>query len=126
MATGGPLESITINNRRFAIDGEVDAALVLPGYTNESKPNGDGSMRMLKTRKTGKLDKIPIVIDNARGDMEFIQEIMDSLEFVPVLAVEVDGTVWECNGQITGEPEKSTKESTMEISVTGNFKRQGA
>jgi len=126
MATGGPLESITINNRRFSIDAEVDATITLPGFTNVIKPNGDGSMRMIKSRKLGKNDKIPINIDNERGDMEFIQDVMDSFEFVPALAVEVDGTVWEGSIQISGEPGKSTKESTMEITIEGTLKRQGA
>jgi hypothetical protein len=126
MATGGPLESFTINNRRFAVDGEANVSVIFPGHTNEVKPNGDGSNRIIKSRKTGKLDKIPIVIDNDRGDMEFIQEVMDNFDFVSCFAVEVDGTVWEGNMMITGEPEKSTKESTMEITVEGTLSRQGA
>jgi len=126
MASGGPLESITINNRRFPVDGEVNAMLSHAGFTNEIKPNGDGTSRIVKTAKTAKLKAVPIVIDNSRGDMEFIQEIMDSHEFVPCFANEVDGTVWEGSVMIAGDPEKSIKESTMEIEVHGSLNRQGA
>jgi len=127
MASGGPLESITIDSRRFPVDGEVNAMLSLPGYTNEIKSNGDRkTFRIVKTAKTGKTKAIPIVIDNARGDMEFIQDVMDSPEPVPFFATEVDGTVWEGEVMISGDPEKSTKESTMEIEVHGFIKRQGA
>jgi len=127
MAAGGPLESITINNRRFPVDGEINAMVSLPGFTNEAKLNGDfASFRTVKTAKVGKVKAIPIVIDNSRGDMEFIQDIMDSPEPVPFFATEVDGTVWEGNVVIVGDPEKSTKEATMEIEVHGIIKRQGS
>lgn len=126
MASGGPLESITINNRRFPVDGEINAMVSLEGFTNEIKPNGDGqSARIVKTAKMGKIKAIPIVIDNSRGDLEFLQDIMDSFDFVPFFATEVDGTVWEGNVMISGDPEKSAKESTMEIEIHGNVKRQG-
>ena len=126
MGAGGPLESITIDNRRFPVDGEVNAMLSLGGFTNEIKPNGDGTSRIVKTAKTAKLKAVPIVMDNGRGDMEFIQNVMDSHEFVPFFATEVDGTVWEGNVMISGDPEKSAKESTMEIEVHGSLNRQGA
>jgi len=126
MATGGPLESVTLNNRRFPVDGEVNAMISLPGFINEVKPNGDfQSFRIIKTAKSGKAKSIPIIIDNARGDTEFIQEIMDSLEPVPFFATETDGTVWEGSVMIVGDPEKSTKEATMEIEIHGIIKRQG-
>jgi hypothetical protein len=126
MATGGPLESITLNNRRFSVDGEVNAMISLSGFTNEVKPNGDlVTFRIIKTAKSGKAKSIPIIIDNARGDTEFIQKIMDSLEPVPFFATETDGTVWEGSVMIVGDPEKSTKEATMEIEIHGTVKRQG-
>lgn len=127
MSGGGPLESITLNNRRFPVDGEVNAMISLSGFTNEVKPNGDGkSFRIVKTAKTAKAKAIPIIIDNSRGDMEFIQEIMDSADPVPFFATEVDGTVWEGEVMISGDPEKSAKEGTMEIEVHGDIGRQGA
>lgn len=122
----GPLESININNRRFPVDGEANAVINIDGYTNEVKPNGKpGDNRIVKSRRSGKIGAIPVVIDNSRGDMEFLQEIMDSNSFVPFYATEVDGTTWEGNVQIIETPEKSTKEGTMEIAVSGFIKRQG-
>jgi hypothetical protein len=125
MATGGPLESVTINNRRFAVDGEVNADIKLAGFLNELKTNGDGSPRLLKSIKTGKVDKIPIVIDDSRGDLEFIQETIDSTDFVPCDITLCTGVVFSGNMQITGDPVESTKEATMEITLEGTLKRQG-
>ena len=126
MSVHGPLESINIDGRRFPIDGEANAVINFDGYINEVKPNAKpGESRIVKSRRSGKISAIPIIIDNTRGDMEFIQAIMDSLDFVNFFATEVDETVWEGKVMITESPEKSTKEGTMEISVMGNVKRQG-
>jgi hypothetical protein len=122
----GPLESVNINSRRFPVDGEAAAVINLGGYTNEVKANGQpGDSRIVKSRRPGKIGAIPIVIDNTRGDMEFIQEVIDSNDFVPFYADEIDGTTWEGNVQITATPEKNTKEGVMEIEIMGFIKRQG-
>lgn len=124
MAKGGPIESININGRRFAVDGEVDMALVLAGYINEVKPNGDRTVRLVKSVKTGKFNTIPIVIDNDRGDEEFIQSVMDNLSLVNISVTDVNGDVWSGLGQIVEDPETSIKEGTKEISVHGTFAKQ--
>lgn len=127
MATTGPLENININNRLFPVDGEANAVYKLSGYTNEVKSNGElGSNRIVKSRKTGKLGTVPIVIDDDRGDMEFLQEIMDSNDFVPFYTTTAAGVVLEGSVQITGDPEQGTKEGVMEIELMGEIKRQGA
>lgn len=117
----GPLESINIDGRRFAVDGEVDAAIALSGYTNEVKPNGDGSFRLVKTRKTGRANTIPITMDDTRDDEEFIQGVMDSTSFVTISFTKVDGTVYKGSMQIVEDPETSTKEGTKELSFMGSL-----
>jgi len=124
--TSGPLESININTRRFPVDGEINAVLNLDGYTNEVKPNGQpGESRIIKSRRSGKIGAIPLVIDSSRGDVEFLQEIMNSNDFVDFYATGVDGITWEGNVQIVESPELATKDGTMEIVVMGFVKRQG-
>ncbi len=126
MASGGPWESVVLNNRRFPIDGEANVMVSQSGYTNEIKVNGDKTVRQVKTAKAGKVKGLVLEIDNARGDNEFLQEIMDSSDFVAFYGTGVDGTVWEGTVQISGDPEKSEKEGTMEIEVHGTIRRQGA
>ena len=124
MASGGPLESITIKGRRFAIDGEVDAALALAGYSNEVKPNGDRTVRLVKSVKVGRLNTIPIVMDDSRDDEDFIQSVMDELNLVDVSATDVNGNVWSGSAQIVEDPETSKKEGTKEINVHGIITKQ--
>jgi hypothetical protein len=124
MATGGPIESINIDGRRFAVDGEVDAALALQGYTNEVKPNGDRTVRLVKSVKPGRFNSIPIVIDDARDDESFIQTVMDNLALVNVSVTDVNGNTWSGLAQIVEDPETSKKEGTKEINVHGTFAKQ--
>lgn len=120
----GPLESVNVDGRRFTLDGEVDGAKALSGFMNEVKPNGDGSFRTVKSRKTGRYNSLPLVIDNDRGDEEFLQERMDSFNFFTVSFSEVDGKVWSGSMQIVEDPETSSKEGTKEVSFAGSLRLQ--
>lgn len=120
----GPVESVTIDGRRFTVDGEADIAQAMAGFTNEVKPNGDGSQRLVKTRKVGRGNGFPLVMDDARDDETFIQERMDSKEFFTIDFTKVDGAVWSGPGQIVEDPETSTKEGTKEVNFAGSFTKQ--
>jgi hypothetical protein len=127
MPTGGPLESVNIDNVRYPVDGESAAVLSLPGYTNEVKPLGNpGEARIEKSAKTGKFSTIPIVADTSRGDLEVLQAVMNSNSFVSFFATEVNSTVWEGSIMITEEPEYNSKTNIIEVTVMGSIKRQGA
>ena len=126
MATGGPWESITLNNRRFPVDGEAAVKLSLPGFISEVKPLGDGkSNRIEMMAKSGKAKAIPIIIDHDNNDLQFIQEIMNSGEFVSFNGTTVAGVVWEGDVMISGDPEVDEKTTIMEIEVHGNITKQG-
>lgn len=125
MGVHGPVESVNINNRRFPVDGEADVAIALSGYTNEVKPNGaPGETRLVKSRKPGRATGIPIEIDDDRGDQEFIQEAQDSKSPIPFSITYVSGVVYSGEGGIVEDPERSTKEGTMEISYMGSLGKQ--
>jgi hypothetical protein len=124
MPAGGSVQGVTIKGRYFPVDAESDVNKTLSGFTNEIKPNGDGSQRMIKSVKTGKLESIKVQIDNARQDLEFLQEVADSLDFVDVDLTEIDGTIYSGSMQLTGDIKASTKESTAEITLEGTLAQQ--
>lgn len=123
MATGS-FESVNINGRRFTVDAEATVTYKYGGYTNEVKPNADGSFRNLKTRKVGMMSAIPIVMDDSKDDEEFIQATMDSLGFISFSATKVDGTVLAGQGQIVEDPETDVKEGTKELNYAGSLAKQ--
>lgn len=115
----GPIESIVINGRRFTSDGDDSCTVTYNGFNNEIKPNGDGTMRMLKSRHAGSIGGLNIVIRHERNDMEFLKETQDGMDFVAVSATLVDGTVLSGNMQLTDAVELDTKEGTASITLEG-------
>ena len=119
--SGGALESIVINGRRFTCDAEDEPKFKLPGYENEVVANADGTMRQKKTRVVGTITDVNIVTDDARGDQQFIEDAAASLEFFGVSGTKVDGTLVSGNMQITDEKTLDGKANTMSISLAGTW-----
>ena len=119
--SGGALESIVINGRRFTCDAEDEPKFKLPGFENEVVANADGSMRQKKTRVIGTISDINIVTDDSRGDQQFIEEAAASLEFFAVSATNVDGTLVSGSMQITDEKTLDGKANTMSITLSGTW-----
>lgn len=122
---GGPIKGIYIDGRNFGVDGEVDAQFFPGGFTNEVKPNGDGTQRLVKSIKPSELNDIPIVIDDSRGDEEFLQKVMNKHEFVQISFTTINGDVFSGLGQIVGDAYTSKKEQTKTVSFQGTFEKQG-
>jgi len=121
MAQGGTVESISIDGRRFVVDGEADVNLKIGGYKNDVKPNGDGSVRLLKTPFPGTIDSAPVQIDTDNSDFEFLQEKANGSSFFDVDVTLVDGKVYSGKMQLVDEIKYSTKEATAEISLAGKL-----
>jgi len=124
MANGGPIESITIKGRRFAVDNESDMELNLGGFTNETKPNGDGSFRTVKARRLAMAKGGALSVDNDRADNEFLQEVADEIEPVDCDITLVDGTVYSGAMAIVGEFTYKTMDSVCEIELSGTMEKQ--
>lgn len=120
---GGPVKTIAINGRLFTSDSEDAVSITLPGYNNEVKPNGNGTNRLIKSRHVGVIEGVSLAIDQSRGDMEFLQETADSLEFVPVTLTLVDDTVYSGNMQLTEAVATDTKETTASVTLNGDVEK---
>lgn len=118
---GGAAESAVINGRRFTCDGADEPKYKLPGFENEVVPNSDGTFRQKKTRVVGTITDMNIVVDQARGDQEFIEESAASNEFLAISITQVDGTLISGNMQITDEKVVDGKANTMAISLAGDW-----
>jgi len=117
---GGPIESVSINGRTFAVPQDVDASIVLGGDQNSVEPNGDGATaRILKEIVPFKVSGLGVVIDDDAGDHQFLQDIIDGSDFVDVTLTMADGKVYYGKGIIVEEAGRSSKTSSMEISISG-------
>lgn len=122
MATGGSIESVTFDKRLFKVAGDADATRDLGGFTNEQRPNGDGSSRTVKQRKNWMISGLKLEIDNNQGDLEFLQERADANAYFPFVITYVDGNSYQGVGQIEGDLQDSSQDATAEVGFKGPFK----
>ena len=84
--------------------------------------NSDGTSRVKKTRVVGTITDINIVTDDSRGDEQFIEQTASNLDFVPISATKIDGTLISGNMQITDEKVLDGKANTMALSLAGDWR----
>ena len=121
----GCIESIVINGRRFTTDADDSCEITYDGFENEVKPNGDGTMRIVKSRHPGSIEGLNILIDRENDDMEFLKECQDSMDFFDVSATLVDGTVIGGSMQLTDAVKADMKEGTAGITLNGSCEKLG-
>lgn len=118
-AVGGSIESISIRGRLFPVASDADATKKLGGFENEVQANGDGTARLVKTRVPWSIGGLQVEINDARADLEFLQEIADSLDFTTFTMTHANGVTYQGTGQITDVIEASSQSATATISVMG-------
>lgn len=118
-AVGGSIESISIAGRELAVTSDADASRNLGGFQNEVQANGDGSARIIKTRVNWSISGLTVVVDDVRGDQEFLQGIADRKEFVPVAITLASGAVYQGSGTIVDEIATSSNSATAGLSLMG-------
>lgn len=119
MATGGSIESISLDGREFAVAADAEAQRKLGGFENEVQANGDGSARLIKTRVPLSIDGIQVVIDDVRGDLEFLQSLANAPDFFPVAITYASGVTYQARAQIVGEVQASSQNATATIGLMG-------
>jgi trimethylamine:corrinoid methyltransferase-like protein len=121
-AVGGSIESVSIKGRGFAVAADADASRKLGGFENENQMNGNGTTRTVKTRVGWMVSGLSLSLDDTMGDQEFLQEIADGLEQVPISVTLASGAIYSATGTITGEISGSTQSATGEIELSGGGK----
>ena len=119
MGVGGSIESITLDGRTFAVAADAESQRKIGGFENEAQPNGDGSVRIIKTRVVWSLDGLTVDVDDARGDQEFLQELTDGNTNFPVAITYASGEVYQGTGQLVGEMQASSQNATAAVALMG-------
>jgi len=119
---GGSILSVSIAGRLFSVAGDADVNLDLGGFSNEVQSNGDGSARVIKTRKPWMLENIAIVVDHDRGDLKFLQDKADGNTYHPITIDLVSGHTYQGKGTVTGDIKLSTQSTTVPITLAGKEK----
>ena len=121
----GPFESHTLAGRRFVCDADDDAQIQMNGKSNEVKPAGDATNRVIQTRVPGTLEGTNIVFDPERGDVEFLQDLKDKGAPFDYSGTTNDGIIYSGSVVLTGDLKFSFKNGTVPITLSGTFEKQG-
>jgi hypothetical protein len=124
MNISGPIESITIAGRRFAVHGEDAGNISLSGMTNEVKFNGDGSKRIVRGRVSGMIENLNVQITHERKDLEYLTDLRGKSDFFDISITFVDGIVYSGSMQFTGDIKEDTMEGTAGITLEGDLEMQ--
>lgn len=119
MSAHGTPKEAAIKGRTFAVIGDSDVNIDLGGYSAEVQTNANGTSRVLLTAKPGKAESLSLAIDHTRGDLEFLQSIVDAGELVDFSLSYVDDTVYYGRMIITGDLKGSAKEGKADIELSG-------
>jgi hypothetical protein len=118
-AVGGSIESVNLNGRTFAVAADADVNRKLGGFENEVLANGDKSARLIKTATPFGLEGLQVEVDDDRGDHEFLQDLANTKGFFPLNITYASGSVWQGDGQITGDLQFSNQSATASINLMG-------
>jgi hypothetical protein len=118
-ATGGSIESLTLNGRNFAVAADAEAQRKLGGFENEVQANGNATARLIKTRVPLSLDGVTVEIDDDRGDHEFLQDLSDRNDFFPIAITYASGNTYQGTAQLVGETQASSQSATAPVSLMG-------
>lgn len=118
-AIGGSIESITVAGRYFAVAADAESNRKIGGFENEVASNGDGTAREIKTRVPLSLDGLTLVIDDDKGDGEYLQDQADSIGFKPLGITYASGVTYTGSAKIVGELSISSMNATAAVSFAG-------
>jgi hypothetical protein len=119
-AKGGSPRDCSIAGRIMQLAGDTDPERIIGGYSNEVEPNGDGqTATTIQTIVSPEVKGLNVVLDDKKGDQEFLQEKIDSGEFFDFSYTEVDNTTWGGRMQIVGELQRSGKSAKAQINLKG-------
>jgi hypothetical protein len=124
MNISGPVESITIAGRRFAVDGEDAANVALSGFKNEVKFNGDGSKRIIRSRVNGSIKNLNAQITHKNKDLECLRDKQSTSDFFDVSLTYCDGTIYAGSMQFVDDITEDTQQGTAGISLEGDLEMQ--
>ena len=115
----GDILQFLVDGREFEVAGGSNVTYRLSGFNNEHNPTGTGGMQTKRTRKLGGFDGLPIILDPTKQDLEYLQEIANKGDPVPMSMTLADGTTYSGDLGIEGDLDGSSGEGQIELTTRG-------
>lgn len=121
----GPLESITIKGRRFAVAEDDTTNINLGGKNNEVYANGDGTVRVQQSRVPSSVEGINIIFDPDKDDDGYLSEIKETGDLFDCSITANDGTIFSGSMQLIGDLIFDLTAGKLPITLKGTMQKQG-
>jgi hypothetical protein len=121
-AIAGSVKECSIRGRGFKPASDDDVKITLGGYSNDTSPNGDTTVVMVKTSEAAGVEGLNVMIDHDKGDLEFLQEIADGKDFVDFSITLADDSTFQGKCIPKDLPALSTKAARCELKLGFNGK----
>lgn len=118
-AVGGPIESITVSGRSFAVAQDAGVTRDLGGFMSTVEMNGDGTGRDIMERRPWLIEGLTVNIDDAQGDQEFLQDVSDAPGFTDCSITFSSGEIYSGSGKVTDAIAFDNQKSLAEIKLSG-------
>jgi hypothetical protein len=92
---------------------------MLGGASNEVQMNGNGTGRLVKTVVGWSIDGLQIEINDSRADHEYLQEIANGHDFIPITITFASGVCYQGTGIIVDDIGASSQSATATIKLAG-------
>jgi hypothetical protein len=116
---GGDIRQLTINGREFSVMKEATVNIDLGGFQNDGGLNGNGTLHINQQRKLAGFSDCPISIDDSEGDYEFLQNLANTGEPVPITITLASTTTYSGTLSVWGELQKNTGEGSATLEMRG-------
>ena len=118
-AVGGSIESVSISGRLFSVAGDSDFQFNLGGYSNEIQMNGDKTGRIIKTSIPFNIDSITLSVDLPLGDFDFLNDVKNGNDYVPISITLASGAIYQGLAIITGDMVLSSQNTSVTLALSG-------
>jgi hypothetical protein len=98
--------------------------VILSGFKNEIKFNGDGSKRIIRSRANGSIKNLNVQITHESKDLEYLRDKQSTSDFFDVSLTYCDGTIYAGSMQFVDDITEDTKQGTAGISLEGDLEMQ--
>lgn len=116
---GGDIRQFTINGRTFGVQTEANVSVDKGGFTNELTVNGNGTSHITQRRKPAGIGDCPVSIDDAVQDLEFLQDIQNAGDAVPVTLSLASGVTYSGALVLVGDLMKVSGDGTLTLEMKG-------
>jgi hypothetical protein len=98
--------------------------VVLSGFKNEIKFNGDRSKRIIRSRVNGSIKNLNVQITHVNKDLEYLRDKQSISDFFDGSFTYYDGTIYAGYMQFVDDITKDTQQGTAGISLEGDLEMQ--